>query len=211
MRFLPHRMRRGVRAGRAIRFVGDSRGSTEIELAVGAVVVLGLVAAGLSVYSRIEAATSAPRIAITMAQYVSQEKVPDGKQLDALASFLRDHELGSDHAVLVVTTAVHKAAGASPAVLWSDRIALGDKAATDEMGRTICKDKSAADENAVFGGHFTMEDEETVFVVDVCTRATVSPLPASWMGDLHHRYLLPTRHPDVTPTAPARTPGGESA
>ena len=50
-----------------------------------------------------------------------------------------------------------------------------------------------------------MDDGETVFVVEVCARAPAS-LSASWTGDLHYHYLLPTRHPDTVPARPARAP-----
>ena len=200
----PSRRRGRAAATRARRFARDTRGAAGIELAIGAVVVLGIAVAGLAVYSRIEAATSAPRIAIALAEYVSREKAPDGDQLDALALYLRDHELGSGHALLAVTTAVHKAAGKAPGVLWIDRIALGDATVTKELEGT-CKGKGAADGKAALGDHFSMDDGETVFVVEVCARAPAS-LSASWTGDLRHHYLLPTRHPDATPEAPARAP-----
>ena len=169
--------------------------------------MLGLAVTGFAVYSRIEAAVSAPRIAIALAEYVSREEAPDGDELDALALFLRDHELGIDHALLVVTTAVHKAAGQAPGVLWIDRIALGDKTATKELEGT-CKGKGAADGKAALGDHFAMDDGETVFVVEVCARPPAS-LSASWTGDLRHHYLLPTRHPDRPPGASgAHSPDG---
>ena len=215
MRCLPHRggveapcrPRPGTGAARARRFAADTRGAAGIELALGAVVVLGIAVASFAVYSRIEAATSAPRIAITMAEYVSREEAPDGDQLDALALFLRDHELGAGHALLVVTTAIHKAAGEAAGVLWIDRIALGDdQTVTDELQET-CRGKGAADGKAILGDHFPMDDGETVFVVEVCARAAAASLPASWTGDFYSQYLLPTRHPDVIPAQPARTPG----
>ena len=222
MKVLPHRRvveapprpRHVAGAARARRFARDTRGAAGIELALGAVVVLGIAVAGFAVYSRIEAAVSAPRIAIVMAEYVSQEQAPDGDQLDALARFLRDHELGAGHALLVVITALHKAAGESAGVLWIDRIRLGDETATTDLAKT-CKGKGAADGKAALGDHFTMDDGETVFVVEVCARAAAASLPASWTGDLYSQYLLPTRHPDVTPAQPARAPadddGEESA
>ena len=224
MRCLPHRgvvealrrSRHGARTARVRRFAGGTRGSAGIELAIGASVVLGIAATSFAVYSRIEAATSAPRIAIAMAEYVSQERAPDGDQLDALALFLRDHELGAGYALVVATTAVHKAAGESAGVVWIDRIALGDdqddQTVTEELKGT-CRGKGAAGGKAALGDHFAMADGETVFVVEVCARATAAAsLPASWAGDLYAQYLLPTRHPDVIPEQPARTPGdGDSS
>ena len=220
MRVPPHRGgRRGApaRGGRraARRFARDTRGSAGIEFAIGAVVVLGIAVAGFAVYSRIEAATSAPRIAVTMAEYVSQEQAPDGDQLDALALFLRDHELGAGHALVVVTTAIHKAAGEPAGVLWIDRIALGDdqdddRAVTEEL-KGACRGKGAAGGKAVLGDHFAMGDGETVFVVEVCARAAAASLPASWTGDFYSQYLLPTRHPGVIPAQPARASGDGSA
>lgn len=204
-------------AGAALRFAHDPRGSAGLELAIGAVVVLGLAATCFAVYSRIEATTSAPRIAVAMAEYVSREAAPDGDQLDALARFLRDHELGTGYAALIVTTAVHKKAGKAAGVRWIDRIALGDETATDEL-KKICKGKSAGKgrrkgKRAALGEHFAMDDGETVFVVEVCARGGPAPsLPASWVADLYYHYLLPTRHPDVLPEPPTtRTPRGESA
>ena len=198
----PRRGRAG--AARARRFARDTRGAAGLELAIGAVVVLGIAVTGFAVYSRIEGATSAPRIAVAMAEYVSREEAPDGDELDALALFLRDHELGTDHALLVVTTAVHKPAGKAAGVLWIDRIAIGDQTATDALKAT-CKGKGAADGKAALGDHFAMDDGETVFVVEVCARAPAS-LAASWTGDLHYHYLLPTRHPDAVPERPVRAP-----
>ena len=167
--------------------------------------MVGIAASCFAVYSRIEAATSAPRIAIAMAEYVSREQAPDGDQLDALAGFLRDHELGAGYSILVVTTAVHKEAGKDAAVLWIDRIALGDETTTEAL-KEICKGKGAEDGTAALGEHFAMDDDEIVFVVEVCARSAAG----SWTGDLHYHYLLPTRHPDVLPKSPARTAGGES-
>ena len=217
MRSLPHRgvvevprcveaPRRPRRGRRGRRFARDTRGAAGIELAIGAVVVLGVAVASFAVYSRIEAATSAPRIAVTIAEYVSQEEAPDGDQLDALARFLRDHELGAGYALLVVTTAVHKAASEPARVLWIDRIALGDRTVTDALKGT-CKGKGAAGGKAALGDHFAMDDGETVFVVEVCAHAAATSLPASWTGGFYSQYLLPTRHPDVIPAQPARTPG----
>ena len=213
MRALPHRGGAGAPprprhvagAARALRFARDTRGAAGIELAIGAVVVLGIAVASFAVYSRIEAATSAPRIAVTMAEYISQEQAPDGDQLDALALFLRDQELGAGHALLVATTAVHKAASVPAAVLWIDRIKLGDETVTEELEKT-CKGKGTEGGPAALGDHFTMNDGETVFVVEVCARAAAASLPASWTGDFYSQYLLPTRHPDVTPAQPARAP-----
>ena len=218
MRGLPHRgvvevrLRRGAGAARARRFARDTRGSGGIEFAFGAVLVLVVAVAAFAVYGRIEAATSAPRIAIVMAEYISQEGEPDGDQLDALARFLRDHELRPGYALLIVTTAAHKPASKAAGVLWIDRIALGDKTATKDLEKT-CKGKGPAGGEAALGDHFTLDDEETVFVVEVCARAPAATLRGSWGGDLHFQYLLPTRHPDVVPAAPKRkpAPGDRSA
>ena len=207
-----HRTRPGVRAGvraaRGLRFARDTRGSAGIEFAIGAVVVLGVAATCFAVYSRIEAATSTPRIAAAMAEYVSREEAPNGDDLDALARFLRDHELGPGYDLLAVTTAAHKVAGEAAGTLWIDRIEIGDRTVMDDLKRT-CKGKGAADGKADLGDHFTMDDGETVFVVEVCARATATSLPASWTGDFYHQHLLPTRHPDVLPAAPMRTPGAD--
>ena len=195
---------------RTLRFARDTRASAGIEFAIGAVVVLGLAATCFAVYTRIEAGTSAPRIAVAMAEYVSRGEALDGDEIDALALFLRDHELGPGHAVVVLTTAVHKAAGETAAVLWMDRIKLGDETVTRELEEP-CKGKRAADGSADLGEHFTMDDGETVFVVEVCARAVPASLPTAWAGDLYSQYLLPTRHPDVVPEPLVRTPGDGSA
>ena len=215
MRCLPHRgvvdapPRRplhGAGVASALRFARDTRASAGIEFALGAVVLLGIAVTGFAVYSRIDVATSASRIAVAMAEHVSQEEVPDGDRLDALARFLRDHEFGADHAVVVVTTAIRKAAGEPAAVLWTDRIKLGEASMTTELEET-CNGKSDANGNADLGAHFTMDDGETVFVVEVCARGGTAPasLLASWTGDVFSQYLLPTRHPDVVPAQPTRT------
>ena len=213
MRFPPHRgvveapplPRLGTGAAHALRFARDTRGAGGIELALGAAAMLVIAATCFAVYSWIEAATSAPRIAITMAEYVVQEKAPDGNQLDALARFLREHELGTGYSVLVVTTAVRKEVGESATVHWIDRIALGDETTTKAL-EEICKGKGDKDGKAALGEHFTMDDDETVFVVEVCARGGAAP----WTGNLYYHYLLPTRHPDVLPESPVRTPDEES-
>ena len=197
-------------ARRALRFARDTRGAAGLEFAIGAIVLLGFAVTAFAVYARIEATTSAPRIAVAMAEYVSREEAPDGDQLDALARFLRDHELGTGYAVLVVTTAVHKEAGEAAGVRWIDRIAIGDETATEDL-KAICKGRSAEGGTADLGEHFAMDDGETVFVVEVCARGgPASALPASWVADLYYHYLLPTRHPDVLPEPPVRTPDEES-
>ena len=171
-----------------------------LELAIGAVVLLSVAVACFAAYSRVEAHTAVPRIAIGLAEYVSREEAPDGAELDALATFLRDHELGTDHAMLALITALRREVGdTDPTVLWEDTIALGDAAATTGLAQT-CTGVGGG-ENAPLG----MDEGQNLFVVDVCARSGGTGLRAA-LGDLHYRYLLPGRNPDVIPDPPARTP-----
>ena len=172
-----------------------------LELAIGAVVLLAVAVACFAAYSRVEAHTAVPRIAIGLAEYLSREEAPDAAQLDALATFLRDHELGAGNPLLAVITALRREVGdTDPTVLWEDTIALGDAATTTELAR-LCTGLGAGDPP------LEMDEVQNLFVVEVCARSGGTGLRAA-LGDLHYRYLLPGRNPDVIPDPPMRPPPG---
>ena len=119
MRTLPH------------AFLREARGGASVELALGAVVLLGIATLCFDLYARVSAETASMRVAATMADYVSRDTETKGPDLVALGEFLHAHELGIPADLVYVISALRRqsAADAPPEVevLWSSAdIRIGD-------------------------------------------------------------------------------------
>ena len=201
-----------------------SRGAAAIELAIGAVVLLGIVALCFDLYSRIEADTASARMAVAMADYVSREGAPDGARITALGQFLYDHELGLPADVVYVVSAVHQPAGDPPPaaeVRWVDRVACR---AEPPGGEVTCAAAGAAPvpECGLFGTEggsatlpsfsvpphgFAMEADEVVVVAEVCVRLRrEGSITGRFIaGDVYRLHALPARDRELPPAKPVRT------
>ena len=186
--------------------VRDRRGSAAIELALGSVALLTTASIGFDLYTRISADTAGARMASIMADYVSRDAQPDGKEMTALGEFLYDNELGTPANLVYVVTAIRKPAGTPPEVLWTDNtIREGDLTATqalaDTCGRRI---DNSSPPVPVLPSDFTMVDDDVVIVVEFCARLTrQGALTGQFLtGDIYRLYALPARTQGKVPDLP---------
>lgn len=197
--------------GRASGFVRGTRGSAGIELAIGVVMLVTVVIGAFAVYSRIEINTSTPQAAVVMAEYVSRNKETSGAEIDALARLLRDRELGTATDAVFRVSAIRRASGSAQSkVHWVEEIEVGDATATDELTE-ICGRYGDESSDATLGSHFSMDENQVVFAVEVCARYRgFGSLGGLLAGDIRYHHILPSRHPDeTTPARPSRTPPPE--
>ena len=201
MRALPHLR---VRA-----FARDTCGAAPIELALGAVMLLGIASLCFDLYSRVSAGTAGVRMAVTMADYVSRDTAPDGDELAALGEFLHAHELGVPADLVYVLTALRQPPGDPlPAieVLWSDNsIRIGDETATGVLADTCAR---FVDE----GGNGSLPEDfgsglasgEVLIVAEVCARLRrEGSITGKFVaGDIYCFHALPARDPNEAPAAP---------
>lgn len=194
---------------RASDFVRGTRGSAGIELAFGAVALMAAVMGAFAVYSRIEANTSTPQAAIVMAEYVSRNKERSGPEIDALARVLRDQELGTDTATVFRISAIRRGSGSTsaPTVHWVEEVEIGDSTATSALVAT-CGRYGEEGSSATLGSHFSMNENEVAFAVEVCARHRgLSSLGGMLSDDIRYHHILPSRHQGETlPARPSRTP-----
>ena len=198
--------------GALISFVRDRRGSASIELALGAVALIGVSAVCFDLYSRVSADTAVSRMAATMADYVSRDTAPDGDELEALGAFLHEHELGVPADLAYVVTALRQPAGSPlPAVevLWSDNsIRIGNATTTAALAggcaRRVTTDNNA-NLNAALPATFTMAAGEVFVIAEACARLTrEGSLTGRFVtGDIYRLHAVPVRDPGNPPAAPA--------
>ena len=195
-----------------ISFVRDRRGSASIELAFGAVALIGVSAVCFDLYSRVSADTAVSRMAATMADYVSRDTAPDGAELTALGAFLHERELGVPADVVYVITALRQPAGnplPAVAVLWSDdSIRVGDATTTAALAggcaRRVTEDDQA-NLHAALPATFTMAAGEVLVIAEACARLTrEGSLTGRFVaGDIYRLHAVPVRDPSNPPSAPA--------
>ena len=188
-------------------FARDPRGSASIELAIGSLVLISTAALCFDLYSRIKADTTAARMAVTMADYVSRDTDPDGNEMKALGGYLYDHELAVPANLVYVVTALHQPPGnprPDVVVLWSDdTIRIGVPEVTEELAAGCAHfvaDGGAAD----LPDGFTMADDEVLVIAEVCARLTREGfLTGEFIaGGIYRLHALPARDPDRQPAAP---------
>ena len=183
-----------------------------IEIALGAVALIGVSAACFDLYSRVNADTAVSRMAATMADYVSRDTAPDGAELAALGAFLHEHELGVPADLAYVITALRQPAGNPlPAVevLWSDNsIRIGDATTTAALAagctRRVTEDDQA-NLHAALPATFAMAAGEALVIAEACARLTrEGSLTGRFVaGDIYRIHAVPVRDPSNPPSAPA--------
>ena len=193
-------------------FVRERRGSAAIEIALGAVALIGVSAVCFDLYSRVSADTAVSRMAATMADYVSRDTAPDGAELAALGAFLQERELGVPADLAYVITALRQPAGHPlPAVevLWSDdSIRVGNATTTAALAggcaRRVTKDANA-NLHAALPATFAMAAGEVLVIAEACARLTrEGSLTGRFVaGDIYRLYAVPVRDPNNPPAAPA--------
>ena len=195
-------------------FLRDDRGAAAIELALGAVVFVAVAALTFDLYARIKADTSAARVAVTMADYVSRDPAPNGDDLAALGGFLHAHELRVPADLVYVLTAFRQPPadeeGALPAVerLWTDdTIRIGDETVTGNLADD-CSRRVGAGGVVNLPGDFTMAAGEVLVVAEVCARLTrEGSITGRFLaGDLYRLHALPARDPEEPPAPPEYAP-----
>ena len=197
-------------------FVPGTRGSAGIELAIGAVVLLGVAALCFDLYARVEADTAAARAAATLADYVSRGPDTDGGTLDGaaledLGAFLHARELGGAAHLVFVVSALHRPAGTRRVkVLWTDdRLRFGAKKVTRRLARRCSRfvetnKKGEARAAKPLPGKFTLAAGEVVAVVELCARPSgAGSLTGRFVaGDIYRHHVLPVRAPEKAFPAP---------
>ena len=191
-------------------FARDPRGAASLELAIGSVALLSISVLCFDLYSRIEADTAVARMAVTMADYVSRDAVPDGDEMKALGDYLYRHELRVPANLVYVVTALHQPTGTprpDVAVLWSDdTIRFGDATVTEALA-TGCARYVGEGGAANLSDGFAMADDEVLIIAEVCAGLTREGfLTGTFIaGGIYRLHALPARDPDPLPTAPAYT------
>ncbi len=185
----------GRLAAAARAFAARTRGSAGIELALGGAAFIGIAIAAFSVYAWLESSAAVGRMAAVIADYASREDAPDASEVEALARFLVDNELGRPADGVYVLTAFSLPEGATAAVVdWVEEIALGDEAATTALAQD-CGNFGAAGGNAALPDDFAMKEGEEVVAVEICLRPSFSGVLAARFvaGDLYAAHALPKR------------------
>ena len=185
-------------------FVLGTRASTGIELAIGAVVLLGVAAACFDLYSRVEADTTSARLAATMADYVSRGPDPadgklDGDALKALGKFLHEHELDAPAHLVFVITAFEQQGG-NPKFHWlDDTLRFGDTTVTTELAGKCPQyiEENGGEKTAKNLSGFQMAVDEVLIIVEICARLTrEGSLTGRFVaGDIYRLHALPLRTP----------------
>jgi hypothetical protein len=194
---------------RARAFARDTCGGAPIELALGAVMLLGIAALCFDLYSRVGAGTAGVRMAVTMADYVSRDTAPDGDELAALGEFLHVHELGIPADLVYVLTALRRPPGDPPPaieVLWTDNsIRIGDETATDAIAGNCARyfdegGTGVLPENFKSG----MASGKVLIVAEVCARLRrEGSITGRFVaGDIYCFHAVPARDPSEPPSAP---------
>ena len=191
-----------------ISFVRDRRGSASVELALGAVALIGVSAVCFDLYSRVAADTTVSRMAATMADYVSRDTTPASAELAALGAFLHEHELGVPADLVYVITAFRQPAGnPRPAVevLWSDNsVRVGNTTTTAALAGG-CARRITASNTADLPATFAMAAGEVLVIAEACARLTrEGSLTGRFVaGDIYRLHAVPVRDPGNPPAAPA--------
>lgn len=198
-----------------LSFARGRRGAAGIELALGAVALLGVSVLCFDLYARVDADTALSRVAVTMADYVSRDPAPHSGEMAALAAFLHEHELGVPANLAFVVTALRQPAGdPRPAikVLWSDdSVRIGNATVTAALAGGCARHVTAAGDGdstsltAKLPAGFTMNAGEVLVIAEVCARLTrEGSLTGRFVaGDMHRVHALPARDREEPPAAPA--------
>lgn len=190
----------------------DCQGSASLEVALGAAALIAVSGLAFDLYSRLNAEITGFRIAVTMADYLSQETAPDGDEVVALGRFLHERELGVPAHLAFVISAVHRPPGDRLAeVLWSDdMVRFGDAAEAQDLVDACVLQGDAGWKTTLLGepSRTGMTAGETVVVVEVCARLIRQGLLSSrlFAGDIYRFHALPLRNAEQTPSRPVHSP-----
>ena len=200
--------------GRHRRFRRGVRGSASVELAIGVFVLIPIAMLAFDLYSLVKADSASARLAVAMANYASFETAPDGDELEALGSYLREHDLGIPAALVYVISIVHQPPGDDPSVvLWDDdSIRLGDATVTESLAQECRRRAGDAWRDKLVGDgpqRFALSAGEVIWVVEVCARLLRQGMFTSRFvaGDIYHLHAAPARDMTRTPQRPARMGG----
>ncbi len=188
----------------ARRFATDSRAAAGIELAIGTVALLAVAMVCFDLYSLVRLGTASARSAVTMADYISRERAPDGEQVAALGQFLYETEFKSPaDLVFVISAARGPVDGAAPTVLWvDDTLRIGDQVTTEELATTVCaQDGERRWGTDLFG---LIAEGEIVIVAEVCARPRREGSLSGRLvgGDFYRLHMLPAREREQGPARP---------
>ena len=196
----------------ARRFATDSRAAAGIELAVGAVALLAVAMLCFDVYSLVRLGTASARSAVTMADYISREREPDGEQLAALGQFLYENEFRSPaDLVFVISVARGPVDGTDAAVLWSDNtLRIGESAMTEHLARVCARHGEQRWRRDLLGtqGIPLIAEGEIVIVAEVCARPWREGSLSGRLigGDFYRLHMLPAREREQGPARPVFPP-----
>ena len=188
----------------ARRFATDPRAAAGIELAIGAAALLAVAMVCFDLYSLVRLGTASARSAVTMADYISRERAPDGEQVAALGQFLYETEFKSPaDLVFVISAARGPVDGAAPTVLWvDDTLRIGDQVTTEELATTVCaQDGERRWGTDLFG---LIAEGEIVIVAEVCARPRREGSLSGRLvgGDFYRLHMLPAREREQGPARP---------
>ena len=192
----------------ARRFATDSRAAAGIELAIGAVALLAVAMVCFDLYSLVRLGTASARSAVTMADYISRERAPDGEQVTALGQFLYETEFKSPaDLVFVISIARGPVDGMPAEVLWvDDTLRIGDPDTTDDLAGVCLRHGEQRWRRDLLGTQDSplIAEGEIVVVGEVCARPRrEGSLSGRLMGgDFYRLHVLPAREREQGPARP---------
>ncbi len=192
----------------ARRFATDSRAAAGIELAIGAAALLAVAMVCFDLYSLVRLGTASARSAVTMADYISREREPDGEQVTALGEFLYETEFKSPADLVFVISAARGPVDSTPAeVLWvDDTLRIGDPATTDDLAAACERHGERRWRRDLLGGQDSplIAEGEIVIVAEVCARPRREGSLSGRLigGDFYRLHMLPAREREQGPARP---------
>ena len=183
-------------------------GGAVIELAIAAVVIIGISMLIFDAYAMVKSRSAAGRAAIIMSDFIARETGNDyGDQMVALGQYLYEQEMGESVAIVFVVSAVSKAPGTDAEIIWTDdTMRFGDPTKTASLADE-CADLSSSGWQTMLVGPaatITLDDGEAVVVADVCAQLLEAGFLTSavFTGNTYRVHVTPFRVPDELPAAP---------
>ncbi len=190
------------------RFATERRAAAGIELAVGAVALLAVAMLCFDLYSLVRLGTASARSAVTMADYISREREPDGEQVAALGQFLYETEFKAPTDLVFVISAARGPVDGAPAeVLWDDdTLRIGDPVTTEILAG-VCEQHGQyrwRRDLVEVPDSPLISEGEIVIVAEVCARPRREGSLSGRLigGNFYRLHLLPARERDQGPAKP---------
>ena len=188
----------------------DGRGSAGMELGIGTVVVIAIAAVAADLYALSKINVTGGRMAATMADYVSRERIPDGDAMAELGQHLHDQELHAPAHLVFLISAVQQPTSGTVTSLWvDDTIRFGDAQETSNLVAECTDRGNHGWRKALLGLNSapateTLPSNSVVIVVEVCAKPTLQGMLTSKFvtGTIYRLHVLPVR--DKNQRAPAR-------